>query len=192
MGSGNRPFFFSLAIFVALNSACSTGEEKEPLPAESSTTTQALPSPSPLANPLNLRPYKEKPCDLVTDQQVTQLGFEVKSPIIEVDTSFCRIDMYRVKTSNFASFELYPSARPSTYARNHIEGLEPISVRGYPASISRADNIDTQHIRSCALLIDVAESQGIRVNYQVGAGDPNDPCVPATQAAEFIVDNLTA
>jgi hypothetical protein len=160
--------------------------ESHPAP---SPTPYRLPSVPPrVTRQWDALRYKDKPCDLLTDQQAQGLGFQEPG---WVDTPPDGFPQCWRNGGHLASFfvKFYDiDLVGQVYRRETIwpggEGAVPITVVGQPAIKVVFPGADR-----CAIAVAIADHQAFEVNFKEEGGEAS---VHATTAAETVMHNLGA
>ncbi|MFC0115838.1 DUF3558 domain-containing protein [Kibdelosporangium aridum] len=150
-------------------------------------TPRGLPtSPPPIPLPLDASRYRDRPCDLFTDEQVQALGYPpIKRPGVLPGQSYCA----RHDESNLdLHFSIwYRHDGTDRFAKVHrreeewlADDAAPIAVAGQPAA-------KLPGTRMCKVLIGLSTAESIEVVF----GDPKvDFCDRAVRIAETVVRNV--
>lgn len=181
-----------VAMLAGAVAACGTLEPAPPAPSAPLTTTAApLPIPPELQVPQPKVAAGIPPCDLLTREQLLELGLEPGTA--RSDTSG-RADACAWGYANeSASAGLTMTAEPGSmnlsglYAtRDTFARFEPTTIAGHPAV--RGD--DTLG-KVCTLYVAVSDEQLMTADGDIsGRGDLPDPCAPSRRIAEFVLSNL--
>ncbi|CAM3993418.1 DUF3558 domain-containing protein [Kibdelosporangium persicum] len=175
-----------------LLSGCSEGPTGTPpgTPSVTSTpvtTTKGIPtSPPPIPRPLDASRYRDKPCDLFTDEQVQALGYPpIKRSGVLTNESQCT----RHDESNLdLHFSIwYRHDGTDRFAKVHrreeswrSDDAVSITVEGQPA-------VRLPGTRMCTVLIGLSSTESIEIHF----GDPKvDSCDRAVRIAEGVVRNV--
>jgi hypothetical protein len=160
--------------------------ESQPVPSVS--TPYRLPSVAPrVVKQWDAIRYKDKPCDLLTDEQARGVGFVEPGWVDTPRDGFPQCWRMRGHSSLFVKFYDMDLVG-KVYRRETIwpggEGAVPVTVLGQPALKVVFPGGDR-----CAIAVALAENQGFEVNFKEEGAEAS---VDATSVAETIMHNLGA
>lgn len=132
-----------------------------------------------------------RPCEVLTDDQLLELELvpgsarELPDPV----TGRCGWSS-AVDDTNPVGMEINSDTTLAILdlmhnLRNNFERYEPTEVAGHPAI--RADDLADN---SCALVIAIADHQGVSIEYNLANRPLPDPCEVPRRMGEFILSNL--
>lgn len=168
-----------------------------PLPSKPSSTSKPAPVPStppPVTDPLNIRPFADRPCALLTKQQRTNLGFtdpeqEPQDRPID-DPTECYIRSNESSPSKQIFVRPFPKtdklAQEYARGRSKSEVFEPSEIVGMPA-IQR-ERYDDWGL--CLITVGLAKNQGLEIESSQGSTPAPEACRLAIDAAEDVLSNL--
>ena len=173
------------------------------LPANGANTDPAPPAPAPAPppstppppapRPFDLPMQDVQPCDLLTDEQRSQLGFD-RDPLPDAEIGFddaatCSYRNTAAKVGARLSLITTEGMDVWTSDAAQVEAV-PITVADFPALVIKTPELD----RSCNVEVDVAEGQHLDVLYRDDGGRPPTPlnslCDGAKRVAESAVASL--
>ncbi|WP_075737907.1 MULTISPECIES: DUF3558 domain-containing protein [Actinoalloteichus] len=140
-----------------------------------------------VANPKNID--DTLPCDLLTADQATELGFAAEGveDTTELGTTLCRW----TNTETRQTVSLFPEEEGTTlsaiYAQeDQYQVFEPVEIAEHPAI--RTKIVATE--LSCEILLGLSDDQLLVVSADRGGMDDLDACEWASEVAEAAVENL--
>ncbi len=181
------------SVIVAAGCGSGTGAA----PAQPSPALAASPIP-PVKNPRDVAAMSRRPCELLTAQQATALGFDL--PPEESDGLFGTLDCQWRKTTrsrqlvrsvDLSMFTNNPTLEVG-YSKDHrgLPFFELTEIAGYPAIVTRT-NADIAH---CDIDVKTAERQSFTVFYQSQEqalkNNPQQSCEVGKQIAAAVLMNL--
>lgn len=186
----------AIALSLALTSACS--ETKAGNPIASSSSAAATPTVPAVKLPLDPAAFVDKPCDLVPQQLLSQLGYTDPTPTA-ADSPFgpgCGwIDVSGSNPKNFsAGLQILKGKRngglSSIYQTRDGGGYafaDPTEVSGYPAAF--ADTQDRRTQGKCSVYVGIADDLTFSVGVD-GYQNAQDSCDTAKQIAAAVITKL--
>ncbi|HEX5348958.1 MAG TPA: DUF3558 domain-containing protein [Pseudonocardiaceae bacterium] len=186
-----------VASSVIVAAGCGSGTGTGAAPAQPSPAPAASPIP-PVKNPRDVAAMSRRPCELLTAQQATALGFDL--PPEESDGLFGTLDCQWRKTTrsrqlvrsvDLSMFTNNPTLEVG-YSKDHrgLPFFELTEIAGYPAIVTRT-NADIAH---CDIDVKTAERQSFTVFYQSEEpalkNNPQQSCEVGKQIAAAVLMNL--
>lgn len=198
-----RSLILVLATLSLAISACSQRTSGSPAPASGAAGTQSVSasgsSAAPtVSNPLDPTSYLSKPCDLVPQELVAQLGYTNPTPTAE-NSSFgpgCGwVGTDSLKPKNFnVSVQVLKGKRNGGLAaiyKAHDRGFyafaDPTTVSSYPAVY--ADTQDRRAEGKCTVFVGIANDLTFATGVD-GYTDAQDSCATAKQIAAAVITDL--
>ncbi|HVV12855.1 DUF3558 domain-containing protein [Amycolatopsis sp.] len=186
-----------LALLAASASACSNTTQGTPSAATSSDENPSSAVPT-VAHPLDPSSYVGKPCDLVPQQLVSQLGYSDPTPSDANSALGPGCGWIDVRTSQGknlnVSVQILKGKRnggiASVYKTKDAGGydfVDPTEVSGYPAVF--ADTQDRRPEGDCNLFVGIADDLTFGVAAD-GYQNEQDSCGAATQVAASVITTL--
>ena len=185
-----------VVVFAAVGlTACTATEAGAPIAIEPTTSERLAPPVD--QPPLDVEPFLNRPCDVLTPEQAVE--WTVSNPE--------RVPDERIYTGPACEFEPDDFDRVSfgTTIRmtDSLEGLyqrrdtlqlfEPTEAAGYPGAFN--DAADTRSLGSCGLTVAVAEDRALDVLVSVNdrkSAEYTDPCPVATRIMEQMIETIGA
>ena len=175
--------------------ACTATEAGKPVAIEP-TTTERL-TPPVYQPPLDVEPFLNRPCDVLTPEQAAEWTVSNPEPVPDDRTytgpacEFEPDDFYRV---SFGTTIHMMDGLESVYQRRDtLQLFEPTEVAGYPGALN--DAADTRSLGSCGLTVAVAEDRALDVLVSVNdrkSAEYTDPCPVATRIMEQMIETIGA
>ncbi|KAA9165759.1 DUF3558 domain-containing protein [Amycolatopsis acidicola] len=189
-----------LAASAAAVSACSSTTDGAPSTSTSGASSSAPGSeqPTKVDHPLDPSAYLDKPCDLVPQTLVGQLGFSNPEPT-GADSAFgpgCGwIDVRTSHSRNFnVNIQVLKGKRngglASVYKTRDAGGYdfaEPTDVSGYPAAF--ADTQDRRTEGKCSVYVGIADDLTFSAGVD-GYDNAQDSCDAAKRIAAAVITTL--
>lgn len=152
-----------------------------------------------IATPLEITMPRKSACDLLSADQVPELGLQDPQPFFAAGGCAVRsgdservLEIDMTETGDLMSpkplGELYGSHRTMPYLY-----FAPVQVRGYPAVLN--SRIQQRSPLACTITVGVAETSSFEIDYWTsGAGEAPSPdaCAVVQRAAEMVIDNVKA
>ena len=186
-----------LAAALATCAACTGADPAAPSTGPNNAAPVTLGSPPPVREPLDLRPFVGRVCDLLTAEQLVALGFPQPAedgfqgfPPLERAEPRCVWD-----DKDERSGQLVVWSHPDTDVLaadyrgddgEYYETVREISIDGYPGLL----RMTAPESRTCKITVGVAAGQGFRVQYQEIRRTGTGICDLAIIAARGVVANL--
>jgi hypothetical protein len=148
-------------------------------------------SPPPIPRPLDASAYREKPCDLFTDDQAKSLGYvRTSDPFVQEEVSRCsRSGEGAFKDNSLLILYFHDTDRLGQIHRREAEwpsdGAVPRTILGQPAVSAVIGG------NWCWLVVGLTETQSVEIRIEDHVPDNrSNTCDRAMSAAEGIVRKL--
>ncbi|MCX2733598.1 DUF3558 domain-containing protein [Saccharopolyspora sp. NFXS83] len=167
-------------------------ETPAPAPPPPPTPTSSTPPPPP-PRPFELTMTDVDPCELLTEDQRGQLGFN-RDPLADTEGGFgdaptCSFRNTTAKVGARLSLITTESMSVWTDDTAQVQAT-PVVIHGFPALVIKTPDLDL----SCNVAVDVAEGEHLDVLYRDDGGQPAPPldalCAGAQRVAEDAVTSL--
>ncbi len=173
------------------NAADTTPPPVSPPPPPVTSSTPPPPPPRPFDVPLNTT----NPCELLTTDQRSQLGFD-REPLPDSESGFgdAATCSFRNTTAKVGARLSLITSEGMTVWTDDTAQVEatPVMVGPFPGLVIKTPELDL----SCNVAVDVAEGQHIDVLFRDDGGQPSPPldalCSGAQRVAESAVTSLTS
>jgi hypothetical protein len=175
--------------------ACTTTEAGKPVAIEP-TTTERL-TPPVYQPPLDVEPFLNRPCDVLTPEQAAE--WTVSNPErVPDDRTYtgpaCEFEPDDFDRVSFGTTIRMTDSLEGLYQRRDtLQLFEPTEVAGYPGALN--DAADTRSLGSCGLTVAVAEDRALDVLVSVNdrkSAEYTDPCPVATRIMEQMIETIGA
>ena len=141
----------------------------------------------PVTNPRDITAYGQRPCELLTREQLVALGNDQPGErrslpygVFECVWRDSGFDQ-EIRVASYPAEDLLSAKYRN---RNAYQLFRPIEVSGLPATMQ-------QDVRSeCGVTVGLAETQAVEVDYADRTEPYEDPCGKARRIAEIVVGNL--
>lgn len=141
----------------------------------------------PVTNPRDVTAFGQRPCDLLTPEQLAALGIDQPPKINPLpsgtpqcvwgDSGFHQ----RIGVANYPAYDLLSAKYRN---RNDYQFFRPIEVAGLPATLQQ--DLSSE----CGVTVGLAKTQAVEVDYADRTEPYEDPCGKARWIAEIVVGNL--
>lgn len=162
-----------------------------PSTAATSSAPSVPPSPPPVENPLDIAAFDQRPCELLTPEQLAELGFTepgVEFPAFGPPFDGC--DWYADSSNKTLTVEPVPERDllAEVYERGDwgYEVFRPTTVAGHPAIIRE----EIEGNGRCEFTIATGPGTGLRVTSSEIRTPEGDYCGRGLAAAEAAMGNL--
>jgi hypothetical protein len=173
--------------------SCTTTEAGAPITIEPTTTERLAP---PVGQPpLDVEPFLNRPCDVLTPEQAAEWTVSNPERVPDERTytgpacEFEPDDFYRV---SFGTTIRMMDGLESVYQRRDTLPLfEPTEVAGYPGAFN--DSADRRSGGDCGLTVGVAEDRALDVLISVRdrqSPEYTDPCPVAARIMEQMIETI--
>jgi len=175
--------------------ACTATEAGRPVAIEP-TTTERL-APPVYQPPLDVEPFLNRPCDVLTPEQAAK--WTVSNPErVPDDHTYtgpaCEFEPDDFDRVSFGTTIRMTDSLEGLYQRRDtLQLFEPTEVAGYPGALN--DAADTRSLGSCGLTVAVAEDRALDVLVSVNdrkSAEYTDPCPVATRIMEQMIETIGA
>ncbi len=182
----------TLATAAALVAGCSQAERSSATPPPGAgTTSEGRPQLSPpVQNPRDISAFGDRPCAILTTEQLTGFGFDRPPDSTDTLPSGHKTCVWTDSGYNGRlSVTTYPDW--DILERTYLNGVtlpvfEPLQIAGLPAVAHQS----AAGMPGCYVTVGLAERQGLDVTFTDLREPPDDPCGAARMAAEVAVGNL--
>ena len=159
---------------------------------DSSPQSSSVPGAPKVANPIeNLEHFKKSPCDMLTDEQVSSLGFSRETPEPDGREAWgCHWENpEKLESFGIGLLKKQPLGIAGIYRNNRqfdsmYKYFEPIEISGYPGVFS--DSYDGRASGACTLSVGVTDSQVFTITTQV----ETDACEFAKRVAGAAIESM--
>jgi hypothetical protein len=185
-----------VVVFAAVGlTACTTMEAGEPVAIESPTKERLAP---PVGQPpLDVEPFLNRPCDVLTPEQAAE--WTVSSPVpVPDDRTYtgpaCEFepdDFYRVSFGT--TIHMIDGLESVYQRRDTLQLFEPTEVAGYPGAFN--DSADRRAGGDCGLTVGVAQDRALDVLISVRdrqSPEYTDPCPVAARIMDQMIETIGA
>jgi hypothetical protein len=177
----------------------------------STTSSAGQPNVPTVANPLNADPFLDRPCDLVDNKTVAEIG-DMKPPEPDVDSERAKrltgpiCDWYAKDPSAGRGISLAIHTVHRDKAGEGLKGiggiyegkknglfdyLEPVEIPGHPGYPAVfAGSQSDKEAGECPLFFGVADDLAIVVRVSDQRDSPQDTCPPTLQVAASVLQTL--
>lgn len=197
-----------LAVGVVVAMGGCSGEEPgtpvTPTAGESSSGSGSSSEVPSVANPLDISPFLENPCELVPRSAVSDLGYaEPGEPLTAEDSSAAALSGPGCVWGEQDSIRGIQLGIQTGNRKNGVGGLqglydayqsgqyvywEPTTVAGYPAAF--LDAVDLRDRGTCSLSVGIADDLSFSVSGNGYTKQPTQACPDAKMVAEQVIATL--
>ncbi|MBK0870713.1 MAG: DUF3558 domain-containing protein [Saccharopolyspora sp.] len=167
-----------------------TAETTAPPPPPPAPPTTSAPAPLP-PRPFEMNMAGVDPCDLLTEQQRGQLGFD-REPLADAEAGFgdaptCSFRNTTAKVGARLSLITTESMDVWTDDTAQVQAT-PVVLGGFPALVIKTPDLDM----ACNVAVDVAAGQHLDVLYRDDGGQPAPPLDALCAGAQRVAENAVA